>query len=97
MRKSAEQAPQRNGPGGSARSVGIQEARPHPVLQFQGQRVYDVEDIPALIALNVIPLYIRRGHELLQASGKIGYTSESDRHLAEHGHELEFGCCGEAA
>jgi hypothetical protein len=55
--------------------------------------IYDVEDIPALIAFGDIQHLLaeaRRRPERLRAFNP---QSDSDRHLVETGHRLEFGCC----
>jgi len=90
-----EQEPHRSAaPGVECVLAEIEETRRlTPVLMFNGVRVYDECDIPALIAFAEISLLLDQAAQgnLRMTPGEV--QNASDRHLLEQGHRLQFGCC----
>ena len=60
---------------------------------FEGHRVYDACDIPALVAFSDIPALLELAHRGRLDLQLAEIQTASDRHLYETGHRLAFGCC----
>ena len=66
-----------------------------PILRWHGHRVFDVEDVPGLIALAEIGALLEVAAQSQLITDPREIRSASDRHLYEFGHRLQFGCCRE--
>jgi len=64
-----------------------------PVLRLaSGERVFDVDDVPAILALAELAALIDRKWVEHTAAGELPSTAVT-RHREETGHRLRFGCC----
>ena len=64
-----------------------------PVLRLaSGERVFDVDDVPAILALAELAALIDRKWVEHTAAGELPSTAVT-RHRDETGHRLSYGCC----
>jgi len=68
------------------------ESDGNPVLMFNGVRVYDACDIPALSAMAHAAVLVERKWITRLAADDLPSTAVS-RHVEETGHRLRQGCC----